>query len=52
MEVNLSLWGYNDPDELGGGLWDGEREKRGNGMREREREGADVRRHKEGEEVE
>lgn len=27
MEVNLSLRGNNDPDELGDGLWDVESEK-------------------------
>ena len=27
LEVNLSLRGYNDPDELGDGLWDVESEK-------------------------
>ena len=28
VEVNLSQWGYNDPDELGVGLPDAEGEKK------------------------
>lgn len=27
VEVNISLWGYNDRYELGSGLWDEESEK-------------------------
>lgn len=37
MEVNISLWGYNDRYELGVGLWDAESEAKRNRSEVRER---------------
>lgn len=44
MEVNISLWGYNDRYELGVGLWDAESEAKRNRSEVRERREKEMRR--------